>query len=133
MRIDVRFRGIQASEALREHAFRRVHFQLSRFNGDVGSVVVRIGDVNGPRGGVDKRCFVAVRGPAFGSVGVEDTSADAYEAVGAAVERAARAVGREIERARAVGRPVRVSGTAPWRPGRRGRGRRDLERKGDLS
>ncbi|HQQ79293.1 MAG TPA: HPF/RaiA family ribosome-associated protein, partial [Thermoanaerobaculia bacterium] len=100
MKIDVRFRGIQVSEALREYAVRRVRFQLSRFDGDVGSVVVRIGDVNGPRGGVDKRCLVEARGPAFGPVAVEDASTDAYTAVGSAVGRAARAVGREIERAR---------------------------------
>ncbi len=117
MKVDVRFRGIQASDALREHALRRVHFQLSRFDGAVGSVVVRIGDVNGPKGGVDKRCQVAVRGPALGSVTLEELGSDAYAAVGAAVDRAARAVGRELERARAVRRPA----DAP-----RGRARRPL-------
>lgn len=107
MRIDVRFHGIQVSEALRTYAVRRVHFQLSRFNGDVGSVVVRIGDVNGPRGGVDKRCLVEVRGPAFGPVVVEDASADPYTAVGMAVGRVARVVGREIERTRETARPLK--------------------------
>ncbi len=137
MKIDVRFRGIRVSEALREYAVRRVRFQLSRFDGDVGSVVVRIGDVNGPRGGVDKRCLVEARGRAFGPVAVEDASADAYAAVGTAVGRVARAVRREIERARAVGRPSRGPGPAPWRPLRRRRAHPGLEitgtPEGDLS
>jgi len=71
MKIEVRFRGIEASDTLREHVVRRVHFRLSRFGGGVGSVVVRIGDVNGPRGGVDKRCHVAARGPALAPILIE--------------------------------------------------------------
>jgi hypothetical protein len=42
MKIEVRFRGIQASDALRAYVVRRIRFQLSRFNTEVGSVVVRI-------------------------------------------------------------------------------------------
>jgi ribosome-associated translation inhibitor RaiA len=101
MKIEVRFRGIQASDALRAYVVRRIHFQLSRFNTEVGSVVVRIGDINGPKGGADKRCHVAVRGPALGPVTIEELRTDAYVAVDLAVQRAACAVGREIERARA--------------------------------
>jgi putative sigma-54 modulation protein len=101
MKTEVRFRGIERSEALREYTVRRIHFQLSRFNGAIGSVVVRIGDVNGPKGGADKRCHVTVRGGAVGAVNVDERSADAYGAVDLALERAARATGRELERGRA--------------------------------
>lgn len=104
MRIDVRFQGIEASDALREHVVRRIRFQLSRFSGEVSAVVVRIGDVNGPKGGVDKRCHVAVRGPAFAPVTIEDLGSDAYSTVDLAVGRAARAVRRRIARARAARR-----------------------------
>lgn len=112
MKIDVRFHALQTSHALREHVGRRIHFRLSRFNGEVSSVLVRIGDVNGPKGGVDKRCQVTVRGPTFSSVTIEDLSADAYSAVDMALERAARAVGRGIERARAARRPEGALGRA---------------------
>lgn len=101
MKTEVRFRGIESSDALREYTVRRIHFQLSRFNGAIGSVVVRIGDVNGPKGGADKRCHVTVRGGAVGVVTVDERSADAYRAVDLALERAARAAGRELERCRA--------------------------------
>lgn len=104
MKIEVRFRGMEASETLREHVLRRIHLQLSRFDGEVGSVVVRIADVNGPKGGVDKRCNITVRGPALAAVIVEDLSADTYSAVVSAAERAARAVGRELERVRTARR-----------------------------
>lgn len=102
MKIDVRFRGLEASETLREHIRRRVHFQMSRFGGAVRSVVVKIGDINGPKGGVDKRCQVTLRGSRLGPVTIEDLSADLYSAVDSALDRAARAAGRDIGRARSA-------------------------------
>jgi len=110
MRIDVRFRRRGRSGALREHVGRRAHVQLSRFNGAVSSVVVSIADIDDPEEGVDARCRVTVRGPALGSVTVEDLGTDAYAAVDIALERAARAVGRAIERARGRRRPDGVLG-----------------------
>lgn len=101
MKVEVRFRGVERSDALSEHVIRRVHLQLSRFSGEVSSVVVKVSDINGPKGGVDKRCQVTVRGPSLGSVNVEDLSGNAYSAVDMAIERAARAAGREVERGRA--------------------------------
>lgn len=100
MKIEVRFRGLQASNALREHIARRARFQLSRFNGEIGSVVVRIGDINGPKGGADKRCHVTVCGPSIGPVVIADVHADAYSATDMALERVARTLGRELQRTR---------------------------------
>ncbi len=100
MRIEVRFRALDASEPLREHVFRAVHFHLSRFGRELSSVSARIGDVNGPEGGIDKRCQLHVRGPRIGSLMVTEVSADAYAAVDVCAERAGRSLGREIERHR---------------------------------
>jgi putative sigma-54 modulation protein len=101
VRIDVRFRGLEPSHALREHASRKIQFHMSRFGEEVTSVQVRISDVNGPKGGLDKLCQLAVRGRRLpGDVLIEDLSADAYSAVDMAVERAGRAVGRNLERVR---------------------------------
>lgn len=104
MKIDVRFRGVEASNALREHVRRRVHFQMSRFGNAVHSVVVRIGDINGPKGGEDKRCQVTLRGSRLGPLTIEDLSMDLYTSLDRALERAARAAGREIERTRSARR-----------------------------
>ena len=104
MKIDVRFRSLQSSEFLRDHAVRRVLAHLSRFGTEISGVVVRIADVNGPKGGLDKQCQVLVRGPRFGSTTLEELSSDAYAAVDLAVERLSRAVGRQLERARSLRR-----------------------------
>lgn len=100
MKIEVRFRCIEASNALREYVVRRIQFLLNRFSAGIETVVVRIGDINGPRGGVDKRCHVAIRGPALAPVTVQELSADVHAAIALAVERAARSVARHTARAR---------------------------------
>jgi ribosome-associated translation inhibitor RaiA len=102
MKIDIRFRGLDSSGALRDHAERLVHLHLSRFGREIGSVAVRVSDVNGPKGGVDKQCRVTVRGRRFAAVVVDDASHDAYAAVDLAVSRTGRAVGRDLERARSL-------------------------------
>ena len=102
MKIEVRFRGMESSESLREHAARRVHLHLSRFGQQLSAVVVRIADVNGPKGGLDKRCQVTVRGPRVGSSTLDGMSGDPYSAVDLAVEGVARAVGRALERVRSL-------------------------------
>ena len=100
MNIDVRFRGLEPSESLRDHVVRRIHFHLSRFGHEISSVHVRISDVNGPKGGVDKQCQIKVRGRRLSAVVIDDLSGDAYSSVDMAVERVGRAVGRDIERVR---------------------------------
>ena len=100
MKIDVRFRNLEPSDALRNHAVRQIHAHLSRFGHEISSVHVRISDVNGPKAGIDKQCQVTVRGRRLRAVAVDHLSSDAYSAIDMAVERSGRAVGRDIERMR---------------------------------
>lgn len=100
MKLDIRVRGLESPGSLREHAARRVHYHLSRFGPAVTGVVVRVDDINGPKGGVDMRCQVTVRGRHFAPRTTEDLRADAYAAVDTALELTARAIGRELERRR---------------------------------
>lgn len=56
MRIHVCSRGFELTDALRAHAERRLLFPVGRSGRRVQSVMLRMDDVNGPRGGADKRC-----------------------------------------------------------------------------
>ena len=104
MTIDIRFRGLTSSESLRAYIARRIQLQLRRIGGALRAVVVRLSDVNGPRGGVDKRCQVMLVRPGQPPVTIEEVSVDAYAAADVAVERAAQAAGRGVARARATRR-----------------------------
>ena len=74
-------------------AHRRLEFALGRFGTHVRSLTVRMTDLNGPRGGVDKHCLVAIRLTSPRRlVVIQDTDVDSEVAIGRATERAARAV-----------------------------------------
>ena len=100
MRIHVRSRGFDLTNALRAHAERRLLFALGRFGRRVQSVMLRMDDVNGPRGGADKRCQIVARLVPWGDVRVEEPDGDLYGAIDRAADRLDRAVAREIERRR---------------------------------
>lgn len=79
------------------HAERRILFALGRFGRRVVSITLRIDDVNGPRGGADKRCQIVARLAPWGDVRVEDLDGDLYAAIDRAVDRLDRALAREME------------------------------------
>ena len=106
----------RVSEGLHDFMTRRLHFALGRFAPEVERVTARVGDVNGPRGGMDKRCRMEVKLRGLGSVLSEACADDFEAAVAFAAERLGRGVARALERrshretaARRVdGRPPRV-------------------------
>jgi len=108
MDVQIRFRGVDSSEDLQEHATRRVHQQLSRFGRDIISVVLRFSDENGPRGGRDKLCRLSVTGPRIGSVHLSELHDDLRAGLDLALGRLGHAIGRRIARAREAG--ARTSG-----------------------
>lgn len=99
MHIDIQARGFPMTDALREHTQRRLAYAMSWAGRDLTKINVRLSDVNGPRGGADKRCTISLaQGDA--SVVVEDTQADLYLAIDRAIERTKRALTRRLARAR---------------------------------
>lgn len=100
MTISVRGDGLDVSPELGGHVERRLSFALSRFGGRVRAVSVGLADLNGPRGGIDKRCSMQARLAPRGTVRVEDTDSDLPAAIDRAATRLARAVTRALERRR---------------------------------
>lgn len=98
MRIDIQANGFELTDALRQHAERRLQFALSWASNDVRRIVVRLSDINGPRGGKDKRCTIQIPMPRAQDVLIEDTESDLYVAIDRAVERTERTLARKLER-----------------------------------
>lgn len=106
MRVETRIRGVVAADNLREFVTRRLHFTLDRFGHALTKVDVRIADVNGPRGGIDKSCrirAVLTDGP---PVEACELDSHVYAAVARAARRFGEACARGLEKARRT-RPVR--------------------------
>jgi len=100
MEADMRITIRASSRWVTQLAQRRFEFTLRRFGHRVRSLVVRVTDVNGPRGGIDKRCRVTVQlqGPSR-TVVIDDIDTEAAIAVDRAADRTARTVARAIEAA----------------------------------
>ncbi len=98
MKITIRGHALELTDDDRELIERRLRFALGRFEGAVRTVKVRLRDVNGPRGGQDKRCGVELRGDGLGTLRVEAAADTALAAAARAAEVAGRALARALER-----------------------------------
>jgi len=107
MKTQIRSQTLELTPPMRRQAHQRVREALERFADRVHTVVVRLEDQNGPRGGVDKRCRIGIRGPQL-SIVLEHRHSDAHEALVRVLRRAVRALARRSDIQ--GGRPPRLIG-----------------------
>ena len=96
MLIAIHSRGFPMTDAIEDHVHKRLGFTLARGGNRIGRVVVRLSDLNGPRGGIDKRCRIEIRLGGLPAVVVEDVQSDLYTAIDRATGRAGRTVNRRL-------------------------------------
>lgn len=95
---ELRSGNLSVSLALREHVGRKLSFALSRLAHRVRSVVVRIVDINGTRGGPDKRCRILANMKDGTTIVVQAVDHDTYVAVSQAATRLEGAISRAQKR-----------------------------------
>jgi len=108
MHIDIHTQGFTLTPGLREYVEKRLAYALSHGDSGITRLTVRLSDINGPKGGDDKRCLIEARLKRVPAVVIEDVEADLYVAIDRAAERAGRALARRLARQRefAPGLPV---------------------------
>jgi putative sigma-54 modulation protein len=99
MHIELYSSRISVSESSEAYVTRRLSFALGRFVDVIDSVVVRLEDINGPRGGIDKLCRIKVKiiGQKKPLI-VEIVDLEIRAAIDMAADRIGRAVARNIGR-----------------------------------
>lgn len=85
---------------LTSFAHNRVETAFKRFASRIRSISIRLSDVNGPRGGVDKRCQVELSLTRWGSVRSCADAENEYAAITTAIERARMQLLRRLRRTR---------------------------------
>jgi hypothetical protein len=83
---------------MRELTVERVRFALRRLSALVPRAKVQFSDVNGPRGGVDKRCQVELSTEAAGTVVIASLARDWRTALDRSLGRATRVLRRSLQR-----------------------------------
>ena len=76
----------------------RANASFARFGFNIKSIEIKVQDVNGPRGGVDKACRVLVKLRKLKDVAVTVNDETLANAIPSAIFRAARSVGRVVNR-----------------------------------
>jgi len=101
---------------LRRECERRLHFATDRFQRHIHEIDVVLRDVNGPRGGIDKRCLVRTRLRRGGSLQVEEAHTSFVGAIRAAAKRLRRVLAGRLggNRHRANIRRDRMPFRRPW-------------------
>ena len=113
MQIDIQARDFTLTDALSDHAERRLRFALTCCNGHIKKIVMRLSDINGPRGGKDKRCHLQMVLAGLPDVVIEDIETDMYVAIDRATDRAGRTLVRKIDRQKTM---LRHRGSHPETP-----------------
>lgn len=96
MRIAMKARNFEITDSLREYVEYRLAFALSPFQDRIRGVAVVLSDINGPRGGIDKRCSLQVRLRGLSELIIEETEVDFQIAVGRVADRAKRVLARRL-------------------------------------
>jgi ribosomal subunit interface protein len=113
MQLDIQTNGFSLTDGIRDYTKRRLQFALHRNDRCIVSVRVRLADINGPRGGIDKRCQIDLSLAGQNDIVIEDTETNLYVAIDRASDRCARTLSRRLERLRefsreSVGLPTRM-------------------------
>ena len=98
MEIQIHTRGFELTDGIKEHAERRMLYAFDWARYLMTRIVVRLDDINGPRGGRDKRCSVRIPLAGCPDLVIEDIQSDLYVAIDRSVERADRALRRHHAR-----------------------------------
>ena len=113
MNVDIQSMGFPITPALVGHAQRRLRFVLTRHSNRIHHVTVRLGDDNGPRGGVDKFCRIQVQLLDAPAALIEDVGCDLYAVIDRAADRVGRVVVKHLERSRFGVRGLRRHESTP--------------------
>ena len=109
MQVIFESRDPQGAE-LRDQAVTRLKFVMRRLSSRVPRAKLLLSDINGPRGGVDKRCQLELTTDGTGTVVITSVARDWRSAIDQTLARAGRVVQRTWQRGRqeagaARGRP----------------------------
>ena len=104
MTTQIRTTGVELTREDRAYIKRRIDAKVRKFEEAVDEVDVRLADVNGPKGGVDKVCKARVLVPGLPNVMVERRHQSARAAVDGTMDATERAVRKILGRRRSAPR-----------------------------
>ena len=96
----VRVIGGAIDEEDRDYIARKLGMKLGKFAPSIERITARLSDTNGPKGGRDQKCQIKVVLSGLPSVVVDETDSTRLRAIDRAIDAAATAVRRRVQRRR---------------------------------
>jgi len=100
MELQIRGLNINPTDALSLYIHRRMNAALDRMSHEIRDATLRLKDINGPRGGINKSVRVMLRLTSGERIVLEHTDEDIYRAVDGVAARTKHTVGRRLDRRR---------------------------------
>lgn len=104
MKICLNTQGFDLTPAIDAHVKKQLHQHLHSSHDYITAVDVFLGDINGPKGGIDKRAMICVQLASRLSIRVETVHPDLYAAIAVAARKTQRSVKRTVRRNKRLAR-----------------------------
>jgi ribosome-associated translation inhibitor RaiA len=98
MRIELELKGANGHHFIYTHVAKKIETSLKHVRDNVREVVVRLSEVDGPQGFLDKRCEIVINGGGIGATTVEERHRSLFSAIDLAMSKIVTTVNRTIER-----------------------------------
>jgi len=98
MQLQIKTRGFDITRGLEVFIEEKVRLSLTRFSQKIHSVYVTLSDMNGPKGGEDKKCLITVHLGRAQPVVLHHIDADMYDAISHCCHRVKRSVSRQLDK-----------------------------------
>ena len=98
MKIKIQARDIALTSDLKAYVKRSIKYALGSRYDSIKHIIVTLSDINGPKGGEDKRCKVLIKLDGTKDIVIDDKQTHLHSAIDVATERASLAVTRRIGR-----------------------------------
>ncbi|MFQ3199967.1 MAG: putative sigma-54 modulation protein [Zhongshania sp.] len=106
MRINLKLRHVSINQGLEEYVQRRMDFALATRYSQTRQIDITLSDINGPRGGEDKRCQVRIMIAGQRDIVIDDVQDNWQVAIDKAASRASKTLTRRLAKSRSkINRP----------------------------
>lgn len=102
MHTKIQSQGFELSAAIERRVHQQVYRAVSRFGEDVLAVDVYLSDINGPRGGEDKKALMRASLRGLPPVSVSTEHRDLYVAISRNAKRLRRSLRRSLRKSRRI-------------------------------
>lgn len=111
MPIDIQTRGFTLTDSMEQFIQRHVDHMRGRRHENISTFELHLSDINGPRGGADKRCRLLIRPRGAADVIIEDTQPNMYSAIDRAFKRGGQSLSRKLTKQRIQSRRPHLNTT----------------------